>query len=106
MKLYILEDDPTVIAVLEQIIESNDLGTVCGDSADDMPSIEQIMQAGPDIILMDFLMPHRDGVAPLRQLRAAGCKARCIMISQVSDKDMIAQAYSAGVDFSSASPSM
>ena len=37
MKLYILEDDPTVIAVLEQIIESNDLGTVCGDSADDMP---------------------------------------------------------------------
>ena len=99
MKLYILEDDPTVIAVLEQIIESNDLGTVCGDSADDMPSIEQIMQAGPDIILMDFLMPHRDGVATLRQLRAAGCKARCIMISQVSDKDMIAQAYSAGVDF-------
>ena len=56
MKLYILEDDPTVIAVLEQIIESNDLGTVCGDSADDMPSIDQIMQAGPDIILMDFLM--------------------------------------------------
>ena len=99
MKLYILEDDPTVIAVLEQIIESNDLGTVCGDSADDMPSIEQIMQAGPDIILMDFLMPHRDGVTTLRQLRAAGCKARCIMISQVSDKDMIAQAYSAGVDF-------
>ena len=38
-------------------------------------------------------------VATLRQLRAAGCKARCIMISQVSDKDMIAQAYSAGVDF-------
>ena len=35
MKLYILEDDPSVIAVLEQIIESNDLGTVCGDSAED-----------------------------------------------------------------------
>ncbi len=99
MKLYILEDDPSVIAVLEQIIESNDLGTVCGDSADDMPTIEQIMQAGPDIILMDFLMPHRDGVTTLRQLRAAGCKARCIMISQVSDKEMVAQAYSAGVDF-------
>ncbi len=99
MKIFILEDDPTVIAVLEQLIESNDLGTVCGDSADDVPTIEQILQAGPDIILMDFLMPHRDGVTTLRQLRAAGCKARCIMISQVSDKDMVAQAYSAGVDF-------
>lgn len=99
MKLYILEDDPSVIAVLEQIIESHDLGIVCGDSADEMPTIEQIMQTAPDIILLDFLMPHRDGVTTLHQLREAGCKARCIMISQVSDKEMIAQAYSAGVDF-------
>lgn len=99
MKIYILEDDPSVIAVLEQIIESRSLGIVCGDSADEMPTINDILQAEPDIILLDFLMPQRDGVTAIRQLRAAGCRARCIMISQVSDKEMVAQAYSAGVDF-------
>ena len=34
MKFYIIEDDPTVISILEDIVERNDLGFVCGDTAD------------------------------------------------------------------------
>ena len=32
MRIYIVEDDISVISILEDIVESNDLGTVCGDS--------------------------------------------------------------------------
>lgn len=99
MRIYILEDDTGIIAVLEDIIESQGLGTVCGDSSDGCPSIEDILAARPDIILLDFLMPLRDGVETTRALRAAGCTAKCIMISQVSSKEMIAAAYAAGINF-------
>lgn len=34
MKFYIVEDDPTVISILEDIVERNNLGFVCGDTAD------------------------------------------------------------------------
>lgn len=30
MEIYIVEDDVTVISILEDIIEDNELGTVCG----------------------------------------------------------------------------
>ena len=99
MRIYILEDDLSIIAVLEDIIESQQLGTVCGDSGGACPTIEAILATRPDIILLDFLMPLRDGVETTRALRAAGCTAKCIMISQVSSKEMIASAYAAGINF-------
>ena len=33
MEIYIVEDDVTVISILEDIIEDNELGTVCGTTA-------------------------------------------------------------------------
>ena len=52
-----------------------------------------------DIILVDFLMPGKDGMQVVRELRERGCTAKIVMISQVSSKDMIGKAYSAGIDF-------
>lgn len=34
MEIYIVEDDMSVISVLQDIIEDNDLGIVCGTSED------------------------------------------------------------------------
>lgn len=32
MRIYIVEDDTSVIGILEDIVEGNELGVVCGDS--------------------------------------------------------------------------
>ena len=34
MRIYIAEDDPSVISILEEIIESCGLGEVCGSSGE------------------------------------------------------------------------
>ncbi len=99
MRIYIVEDDFSVISVLEDIVERNDLGTVCGDSGDGEPDLDHILAMDPDLILIDLLMPGKDGIQVARELKARGCQAKFIMISQVSAKEMIAKAYLAGVDF-------
>lgn len=99
MDIYIVEDDVSVISILEDIIEDNDLGTVCGSSGETPADVEEILSKNPDIILVDFLMPEKDGVALVRELKERGCKAKCIMISQVSAKELIGKAYDAGMDF-------
>ena len=38
IRIYILEDDPSIIHNLTQIITGEKLGIICGDSADGMPS--------------------------------------------------------------------
>ena len=99
MKIYIIEDDVSVISVLEDIIEQNALGTVCGDNDGERVETAQVLAQDPDLILIDLLMPGKDGIQVIRELREAGCHAKFIMLSQVSDKDMVAKAYTAGVEF-------
>ena len=99
IRIYILEDDPSIIHNLTQIITGEKLGIICGDSADGMPSTAEILATRPDVIMLDFFMPQRDGIEVVTDLRAQGCTAKCIMLSQVSEKTLIGKAYSAGVDF-------
>jgi two-component system response regulator YcbB len=99
MEIYIVEDDPSVVHVLEDIIEDNDLGKVSGVSGENGVDIEEILLRRPDVVLMDFLMPGKDGVQAAAELRERGLAAKIVMISQVSSKEMIGKAYAAGIDF-------
>ena len=62
-------------------------------------NVDEILALEPDVILVDFLMPGKDGVELVRELKEKGCGARCIMISQVSAKELVGKAYDAGMEF-------
>lgn len=99
MEIYIVEDDISVISILEDIIEDNNLGSVCGSTEGGSADVEEILAKDPDMILVDFLMPGKDGVTLVKELKERGCRAKCIMISQVSTKELIGKAYDAGMEF-------
>ena len=84
----------SVISVLQDIIEDNDLGIVCGTSEGQPADVDDILAKNPDMVLIDFLMPEKDGVQVMRELRE-----KCIMISQVAAKELIGKAYDAGIEF-------
>ena len=99
MRIYIVEDDVSVISILEDIVEREGLGSLVGDTAEEEVDLEHILAVDPDLVLIDLLMPGKDGIQVVRELRERGSQAKFIMISQVSSKEMIAKAYTAGVEF-------
>ena len=82
MGIYIIEDDDTMIQILEDLVEDYELGEVIGSSTDPFEALEEIPLLQPDIILIDFLMPGMDGAQLVRKLKKAGCTAVFIMLSQ------------------------
>ena len=98
-EFFIIEDDDAVAEVLRDIIEDYDLGKISGVSDGIGVRTDEIMALNPDVVLVDFRMPEKDGVQVVKELKAAGSTAKFIMISQVSSKPMIARAYEAGIDF-------
>ena len=99
MRIYIVEDDVSVIRMLTDIIEDAELGSVCGDTGGKPAVIGEILSEDPDVVLVDFLMPETDGISVVSMLKEQGARAKLVMLSQVSDKELVAKAYDAGVDF-------
>jgi len=99
MRYFIVDDDRASRAMLSQIIEDSQLGTVIGEASNGEEAINQILVMQPDFVIIDLLMPKLDGLATIEQLREYHYDGKFIMISQVVNKDMVAQAYEKGIEF-------
>lgn len=99
MKILIIEDDVNIVWLIHKIIEDRNLGTVVGFALDGDEGIEKIKEFNPDIVLIDLLMPGRDGISLVKEIKDIKKHTSFIMISQVSSKHMISKAYEAGIEF-------
>lgn len=97
-KIFLLDDDPSVTTILKLIIEQKKLGKVCGVSQDAREALEDLEFLEPDLVIADLLMPEIDGIEFVKRAREILPDAFFIMLSQVSNKDMLASAYEAGVE--------
>lgn len=99
MRFYLVDDDIMVIRILENIIEEASLGDVIGHSTESEAAVQDIVHKKPDIVLVDMLMPLKDGTRLVADVKSQADDIHFIMISQVSTKNMISKAYTAGIEF-------
>ncbi len=99
MLFYLIDDDPATVDVLRMIIEDSGMGRVLGVASNGQDALEDLEYMRPDIAVVDLLMPGMDGIEYVRRAHARFPALRFLMLSQVTAKDMVAEAYAAGVDF-------
>ena len=99
MKFYILDDLISSVKVMSNIIESSNLGEIIGTNTNSEKGVAEILAKKPDIVLVDLLMPVKDGITVVNEVREVNPDISFIMVSQVVDKNMISDAYNAGIEF-------
>ena len=99
MKFYILDDLYSSVKNIENLVESRNLGEVIGTATSSEKAVSEILSKCPDIAIVDLLMPIKDGIKVVREVRDVNPDISFIMLSQVVDKDMIADAYKAGIEY-------
>ena len=66
-KILLADDDPVVCQYVDVILRQ--AGYTVERAADGVEAMERVRQSPPDLILLDVLMPRRDGLDVLRSLR-------------------------------------
>lgn len=100
ISFFILDDDTACRRILARIIEEEELGEVIGELPDGHGNVVgTIFYHHPDVLIIDLLMPGKDGIEIVEQLRKREYRGKIVMISQVEKKEMVAQAYAAGIEF-------
>src|SRR6266403_4634647 len=96
--LLLIDDDPNTLASLSRAFRlAGDEATVC-DSA--IRALELIRAERFDVIFSDVVMPGKDGISLLEDLKAAGGTAPVVMISGQASVEMAVRATRLGaVDF-------
>ncbi len=97
MNLFLIDDDAVIRKMLSRMITESQLGEVVGEAADGL-HVTAGQLADVDVVLMDLLMPGRDGIQTIKALRREGYAGTFVMISQVEHKELVGEAYQEGVD--------
>ena len=99
MKIYLIDDDANILNFLKLIVQTRNLGEICGVGYSPLDALEDLKYIKPDIVVVDLLMPGMDGITFVKKASVEYPDVAFIMLSQVSNKDMISSAYESGVEF-------
>ena len=67
-KILIVDDQPSMAMLLSEILEDENCQVVAASNGE--RGIARAKEFKPDIILMDIMMPVKDGITAIRELRA------------------------------------
>jgi DNA-binding NarL/FixJ family response regulator len=96
IRVLIADDHAVVREGLRTFLELQEGIEVVGEAADGMQAVAQAERLRPDVILMDLVMPHLDGVGAMRELRGRFPQIRAIVLTSFLDDDRLLPAIQAG----------
>jgi two-component system response regulator ResD len=90
--ILIVEDDSLLRGVLRDELERENFQV--SEAKDGKVGLEMASQNGYDLILLDIVMPNKDGLTVLRQLRhhTKSSKTPVILLSNLNDPEKVAEA--------------
>ena len=89
--VLIIEDDPCVRAVSRLILEREGFGV--REAADGQEGLAAYLDERADVVLCDLVMPVRDGLGTIRELRRLRQDARVVAMSSVGRLALAGEAF-------------
>ena len=96
IRVLIVDDHAVVREGLRTFLELQDGIEVVGEAADGEQAVARATELEPDVILMDLVMPRRDGIGAMRALRERESASRVIVLTSFLDDERLMPALQAG----------
>ncbi|MFF4951887.1 response regulator transcription factor [Streptomyces chattanoogensis] len=78
-RILIVDDEPAVREALQRSLAFEGYATEL--AADGLEAVEKVAAYGPELIVLDVLMPRMDGLTAARRLRASGVTVPILMLT-------------------------
>jgi len=67
--ILVVDDDPDIRIMLSTVLEAEGYGVLT--AKDGVECLDLIKESRPDLLILDLLMPRKDGFAVVRELRSS-----------------------------------
>lgn len=96
ISLLIVEDQTIVREGLCAMLSTKPGLSIAGVAADGEEAVRQALQLRPDVIVMDLLMPRKNGIGATQEIVEHWPEARVLILTSFSDDAQIIEALRAG----------
>ena len=96
IRVMVVDDHEIVRIGLKQVLELSGEFEVVGQAADGEEAVRVAAEVSPDLVLMDVIMPRKDGVEACREIMAAASEVRVVMLTASSAEDAVVESVAAG----------
>lgn len=93
MKILIADDSAFMRAILKDIVLKKYPDAQIVEAADGIETVNQYKSGHPDLIMLDIIMPNKDGIEVLKEI---GHEAVIMIVSSVGQEAVIEQAKALG----------
>ena len=96
IKVLIADDHAIVRMGLAALISAEADIEVVGEAKNGIEAVRESLRLAPDVIIMDIMMPKKDGIAATQELHEKLPTAKVLILTSVSASDGITRAIAAG----------
>ena len=101
IRILVSDDNQDFTTTLENYLTKDESLEVIGVARDGQEAYNKIIELKPDIVLLDVIMPHLDGLGVLEKLQASNLekKPMCIILSAVGQDKITQKAIELGAQY-------
>jgi two-component system response regulator (stage 0 sporulation protein A) len=101
IKVCVVDDNRELVGLLEEYISAQEDMEVIGVAHNGQDCLGMLESVDPDILILDIIMPHLDGLGVLEKLREVkrGAMPNVIMLTAFGQEDVTKKAVDLGASY-------
>ena len=96
IRAMVVDDHPVMRNGLREVLEASGRFEVVGLAGDGEEAVRTVEELKPEVIVMDVIMPGKDGIDACREIMELLPDTRVMMLTASSEEDAVIEAIAAG----------
>jgi DNA-binding NarL/FixJ family response regulator len=98
IRVLVVDAQAVTRAGLRRLLEGSHDITVIGEARDGVQAVSETMELGPQVVIMDALLPNGQSLEALRQIKQLNPDTRVLFLSSLDREDYLYETLRAGAD--------
>ncbi len=91
MRVLVVDDTRFMRGIIRGILEAVGI-EVCGEAGNGIEAVDQYTKLNPDLVIMDVVMPEKNGLDALYEIKSYDKNSKIIMCSAMGQEEYVKNA--------------
>lgn len=96
--ILVVDDSEFMRGLLKEVLEETEGFEVVAEAENGVEAVDKYERHDPDIVMMDIVMPIKDGIEATDEIKSRADPSNVIMCTSVGQEEKMKEAVKAGAD--------